>query len=679
MAKIDEKLLNSWFVIRRGDKNFKVLGSQIKGRCLDGDLFTVQRGDIVYKIAYDGALPWLSNIGVGGVFHITNVTGHDIRVGGYDGRGPYTAWDIDGTNERQIEEVKIGEELVFITGSDGSYVFEANDEGGEDWDFGFYTDTSGLTRTDYMFQNARDFNGVFGGNWDMSNVTTMERMFDICFKMNSDITGWDVSNVKEFREMFGYCYQFNQDIGEWDMSGAESIEYMFYHTDNFNQDISGWDVSNVTNMDSVFNFAKAFNQDISPWDTSKVDLMRGMFQSAETFNQDLSDWCVSLIPTQEARFDEDATDWALRKPCWGHCPRGENGTVDPCPPKPWDEHNGGIWHITNVTSRVKLKSTYTSWLPDGTDEKEISTVQPGEERVFITPNSALNLFKSSNTNAQYEIGPLTNTSEVINMKGLFYNNEKFVGVGMDYIDISNVTNMQEMFYNARAFNHDLGWWDVSNVKIMRGMFQYNKAFNSDVSGWDTSNVTDMGRMFEETSPFNTDVTGWDTSNVENMEGMFRGNKTFNQDISTKQVTVNGKTYTAWDTSNVTDMNHMFRSAEAFNQDIGNWDTSKVENMYVMFRQADVFNQDISGWDVSKVKSMSEMFRMCPAFNRDIGGWDVSNVTNMYSMFSSDNGLRSLFDQDLSGWCVSQFSSEPTDFANGNYVWTKPKPKWGTCP
>ena len=328
---------------------------------------------------------------------------------------------------------------------------------------------------------------------------------------------------------------------------------------------------------------------------------------------------------------------------------------------PWEGRDGGIWHITNVTSRVKLNKTYTSWLPDGTDEKEISTVQPGEERVFITPKNASNLFNSNNENAEYEIGPLTNTSEVINMKRLFYKNGKLKGVGIEYIDTSKVTDMEEMFYSARSFNQDVGGWDVSSVKNMYGMFQYSKAFNSDISGWDVSSVTDMGRMFEETSPLDPDISGWDTSNVEDMSYLFSGT-VFNQDIS------------GWDTSKVKYMNNMFRSTTAFNQDISKWDTSSVTDMTSMFRQAAAFDQNIGGWDTSSVTRMGEMFRVTK-FNQDIGDWDVSNVTNMYAMFRE----ASVFNQDLRDWCVSQFPSEPLDFSLLTGSWTEPKPIWGTCP
>ena len=158
------------------------------------------------------------------------------------------------------------------------------------------------------------------------------------------------------------------------------------------------------------------------------------------------------------------------------------------------------------------------------------------------------------------------------------------------------------------------------TSLSRFIMQSNA--NPDISSLDVSNVTDMGNMFNQATSFNQDISGWDVSNVTNMDSMFSSAQSFNQDIG------------GWDVSNVTYMGNMFTGASSFNQDIGGWDVSSVTNMQVMFYNTS-FNQDISGWDVSSVTSMVMMFRAGNA-NPDISAWDTSNVTSMFMMFTSNS-------------------------------------------
>ena len=106
------------------------------------------------------------------------------------------------------------------------------------------------------------------------------------------------------------------------------------------------------------------------------------------------------------------------------------------------------------------------------------------------------------------------------------------------IDVSNVTDMNSMFYDCYKFNQSLNDWDVSNVINMADMFYWCESFNQDISEWDVSNVTDMRSMFGFCKSFNYNISNWDVSNVTDMRCMFLSCESFNQDISN------------WDVSNV---------------------------------------------------------------------------------------------------------------------------------
>ena len=62
-------------------------------------------------------------------------------------------------------------------------------------------------------------------------------------------------------------------------------------------------------------------------------------------------------------------------------------------------------------------------------------------------------------------------------------------------DVSQVTDMDQIFYKASAFNADISGWNTSSVTNMGYMFMLASAFNADISGWDTSLVTDSVNMF----------------------------------------------------------------------------------------------------------------------------------------------------------------------------------------
>ena len=93
--------------------------------------------------------------------------------------------------------------------------------------------------------------------WDVSNITSMNRLFpnssgssDTSF--NDDISNWNVSNVTDMALMFNNNSTFNQDISGWDVSNVTTMDAMFGHVVQFNQDIRVWSVANNTNLENMF-------------------------------------------------------------------------------------------------------------------------------------------------------------------------------------------------------------------------------------------------------------------------------------------------------------------------------------------------------------------------------------------------------------------------------------------
>ena len=103
-----------------------------------------------------------------------------------------------------------------------------------------------------------------------------------------------------------------------------------------------------------------------------------------------------------------------------------------------------------------------------------------------------------------------------------------------------------------------------------------------VVSWDVSQVTDMKELFKGCNAFNLPIGKWQVGQVTDMSSMFQGAEAFNQPIG------------EWQVGRVTNMRCMFNSARAFDGPIGEWQVGQVMNMGYMFNSARAFNQPIGG-------------------------------------------------------------------------------------
>ena len=109
---------------------------------------------------------------------------------------------------------------------------------------------------------------------------------------------------------------------------------------------------------------------------------------------------------------------------------------------------------------------------------------------------------------------------------------------------SRIGDMSELFFN-QDINQDISSWDVSNVTDMRDMFSFAASFNQDIGSWDVSNVIRMSSIFSGASSFNQDIGNLDMSDVALMDAMFWSATAFNQDL------------TQWCVTNFSSMPHDF--------------------------------------------------------------------------------------------------------------------------
>ena len=199
----------------------------------------------------------------------------------------------------------------------------------------------------------------------------------------------------------------------------------------------------------------------------------------------------------------------------------------------------------------------------------IHAIQTGE-----LPDKLKQLINDPNNFSKFK--GLIKANDKYHLKELIWAGQKLFGDdgNFNWIDTSEITDMSQLFFNA-TFNGHIELWDVSNVTNMLQMFCYANEFNQPIGDWDVSNVTTMCSMFYQAGKFNQQIGDWNVSNVINMKDMFNG-------------------------------------ATIFNQPIRDWDVSNVITMCSMFEWAVSFNQDISQWNVKNVKDHINIYYKCPA-------------------------------------------------------------------
>ena len=181
-------------------------------------------------------------------------------------------------------------------------------------------DTSKITDMSYLFNNEIFNKLEFDvSEWNVSNVTNMERMFIGCDKFDNDLSKWNVSNVTNMEKMFIGCRKFKGvGLNSWDVSNVKDMSGMFKSCINLSEDLSNWNVSNVKYMSSMFYYCLLFDCNLSKWDVSKVVLFNEMFDNCEIFKgKGVDKW--NTISAQDTgfmfyeciKFNADLSKWNI--------------------------------------------------------------------------------------------------------------------------------------------------------------------------------------------------------------------------------------------------------------------------------------------------------------------------------------------------------------------------------
>jgi surface protein len=513
---------------------------------------------------------------------------------------------------------------------------------------------------------------------------------------------------------FGFGpYNFNHasklvSIEYWGDIKVKNGGHQFYNCSNL-VDVGDIDISHVTNMDSMFSGATSFNQDISGWNVSNVTNMYNMFRSATL---------------STANYDKLLIGWSKQdlKPNVNF--HGGNSKYSSASEnarqiladKGWTINDGGLiptfvstWSIPSDDKTLALPITayYQGNVEvDWGDESEPSNSlsheyeEEGTYKVKVY-GSGMFGFSTEDFNHGSKLVSIEYWGDIKVKNGghQFYNCSNLVDVSD--IDISHVTNMSLMFYNASNFNQNLSGWDTSKVTGMSNMFNGATSFNQDLSAWDVSNVTDMSYMFQgatlSTANYDKLLLSWSKQEVKSDVDFHGGYSQYsNAVLGARQVLINkgwwitdgGLVPTFVSTWNIPSNDKtlalpIIDQTEDFVVDWGDETINSTlsheyeeEGVYEVRVTGDSlfgFASDntthssklvsIEGWGNIKVRDGGYQFYNCSNLV-GVGEVDVSNVTDMSYMFQGATLSTANYDKLLLSWSKQEVKSR-VKFHAGN--------------
>ena len=299
------------------------------------------------------------------------------------------------------------------------------------------------------------------------------------------------------------------------------------------------------------------------------------------------------------------------------------------------EYNSSVSYgriLSSVDSPVPIYGNLdgTTWI--------IST---GADMINANPNCHY-LFRPQWTNIYFnslieiDFGDGFNTSNVVDMSGMFCGCCSLTSLDVSNFNTDNVTNMSNMFWGCNSLTDlDVSRFNTENVTSMEGMFcGCNNLITIDVSEFNTRNVTSIGAMFHGCSSLiSLDVTHFNTENCEWMSEVF----SFCSSLTSLDVS-------NFNTENVRSMYGMFWGcSDLTSLDLSNFNTENVTNMESMFSGcSSLTSLNISNFNTANVTDMAWMFRECASLTSlNLSHFNTENVTMMDYMFWNCNNLTNL--------------------------------------
>ena len=437
--------------------------------------------------------------------------------------------------------------------------------------------TSNVTHMSYIFQSCSKLTSLNVSNFNTSKVTNMYCMFDGCSSLTSlDVSNFDTSNVTNMGTMFSDCKTLTSlNVSNFNTSKVTSMGSMFsecYALTYIN--VSNFDTTLVKDFSEMFYYCKALTSlDISSFDFSaKNDEIGGellgcfalteiqtpkaigskavdlptpktnysWFDQANTNNAytQITSSCTNKTLVLHENYSYLRTDWqtALTNnnanfkqaniktiQFVNTVPSGSGYTQVSVGAKTSSGSSAfvsGTAGVSDITAYVKANSS---------DSTKYDVIFYSPVTIYAPQDSSY-LFSSSTTaNRLKNLTSISfgnfNTSNVTNMRYMFYNCFSLTSLNASNFNTSKVTNMSDMFWGcSKLTSLNVSNFNTSKVTDMKWMFSYCSSLTSlNVSTLDTSKVTNMDSMFASCSSLTSiNLSSFDMSKVTSTTNMLIG-------------------------------------------------------------------------------------------------------------------------------------------------------------
>ncbi len=274
----------------------------------------------------------------------------------------------------------------------------------------------------------------------------------------------------------------------------------------------------------------------------------------------------------------------------------------------------------NVYDAGDTSNNFPGWHKIGVRE-----VVFDESFKYARPKSCDTWFDEQTSLTSIEGMSNLNTSEVTNMKQMFYNCKKLTSLDLSSFNTEKATDMTEMFGNCIGLTSlDLSSFNTTQVTFMNGMFRGCSGLSSlDLSSFNTAQVTNMNEMFEGCNGLTSlDLSSFNTAQVAYMNDMFNGCSGLTSlDLSSFQ------------TYQVTNMEGMFNGCSKLTSlDLSSFQTHQVTNMEDMFNGCSELTRIyVSNYFVTnKAEYSSNMFAGCIS----LAGYDESRTDKQMANYQT---------------------------------------------